>query len=475
MTRGSFYTTEKISKKQSLTPEGFLLCEDVPIARTGMMIYGKDETPLDVGKDGIVKIYRDDSEVFRAETIASANGKPVTNDHPDEDVVPENWNNLSIGVALNVRRGEGAMDDLLIADLLITNPDGIRDIQDGKKEISLGYEADYTEVEKGIGKQTNIVINHIALVDEGRCGYRCAIKDKKTINAILEKPMAKKKVSFYDRFLMRAFKAKDANEVEEIAQEMAKDEDFTTEKEGGDTHIHIHQGESAKPAPEVETQDDEIKEEGRATFNDDDLQAHIEKNDAEHAELFKRIEALEAALGNKTDDAEGEVEADEFEEKNRSDINDADLEEELREEAPDGDEDKAAKAKDSRYLGDSFRDTVSMAEIIAPSIKIPTFDSALKPSVTFKKICAFRRKALDAAYTNQKTRTFIDSLNGGKKFDTSKMTCDAIRTVFRGAATLQANANNTQQPQSYFKGADTTAAPMSISELNALNAKFYNK
>jgi hypothetical protein len=56
--------------------QGFLLCKDVGIARTGQQVYGPGQTPLEVGADGTVIITREASEVFRAETIASGNGRP---------------------------------------------------------------------------------------------------------------------------------------------------------------------------------------------------------------------------------------------------------------------------------------------------------------------------------------------------------------------------------------------------------------
>jgi hypothetical protein len=96
--RQSFYVTQKIGPKQSMTPEGFLLCEEVPIARTGLMIYGPDETPIEAGPDGIVKIFREAVDVFSSKTIASALGKSIVDDHPEEDVSPANWKELSLGI-----------------------------------------------------------------------------------------------------------------------------------------------------------------------------------------------------------------------------------------------------------------------------------------------------------------------------------------------------------------------------------------
>ena len=194
----STYTVQQIGRRQSLTPEGFLLCEAVPIARTGEMYYGPGEVPVEAGSDGIIRISREADEVFSADTIASYNGKPVTNDHPEDGVTPENWKRLTVGVVQNVRRGTGIEDDLLFADLLITDAEGIKSVQDGKREVSCGYDAEYEQVSPGRGVQRRIIGNHVALVEQGRCGPRCAIGDS---------AMAKHS-GLVDR-LMAAFRSKD--------------------------------------------------------------------------------------------------------------------------------------------------------------------------------------------------------------------------------------------------------------------------
>ncbi len=52
------YFATQLSDNISKTPEGFLICYNVPIARTGDMIYGDGESPIKVGPDGkaIVKL-----------------------------------------------------------------------------------------------------------------------------------------------------------------------------------------------------------------------------------------------------------------------------------------------------------------------------------------------------------------------------------------------------------------------------------
>ncbi|MFP3355163.1 DUF2213 domain-containing protein, partial [Pseudoalteromonas sp. SIMBA_153] len=80
-------------------------------------------------------------EVFRAETLASCIGKPVTLDHPDDFVTPANFATLGKGAMLSLRRGTGIADDPLVADLMLTDQQAIDAIQkDGIEEVSLGYE-----------------------------------------------------------------------------------------------------------------------------------------------------------------------------------------------------------------------------------------------------------------------------------------------------------------------------------------------
>lgn len=441
-----FHTTEKLGPKQSLTPEGFLLCLDVPLARTGMMIYGPDETPIKASADGLVRIFREESEVFNDITLASANGKPVVNEHPDSDVLPENWLQLAKGVCLNPRRGLGAMDDLMVGDLLITVPEEIEAVQAGKREISLGYDADYEQTAEGAGKQTNIIINHIALVESGRCGPRCAIGDHNhEVQLLLKKEPEMAKGNKFKDMLMKAFKAKDAEEVEKMAEGM-NDEDMGGAE--GETHIHIHN--NADPIPSDLTADEDEPDEMKKTA-DAEMAAWRTSTD-------ERLEALEKGMTG------------------TGDADDPETMDAMEGEMPEGvTKDQARKAKDSAYLTDSFQETVSLAEIIAPGIRIPTFDRAARPASSLKSICALRSQALDLAYAQPQTRGLIDELLAGKTLDTKKMTCDATRSLFRSVAALK----KTENKKATFSVSDNeknqTRGVKTIADLNKLNAEYYNK
>jgi hypothetical protein len=64
VTASGFFTTEQIGKKQSFTPEGFLLCESVPIARIGAQDYAAIELPDLDYMDGVIDVERDPVVVF---------------------------------------------------------------------------------------------------------------------------------------------------------------------------------------------------------------------------------------------------------------------------------------------------------------------------------------------------------------------------------------------------------------------------
>lgn len=167
--------SENISRRD---PEGYLLCLNVPVARTGAQDYLPQELGLPPAA-AMVSVNRPPGEVFSPETIASFEGMPVTNDHPPDGVDVENIRRYQRGHAHNIRRGTGDQSDLLLADLIITDETLITAILNGKREISCGYTYELSE-ENGRYVQRKIRGNHIAVVDAGRAGPRVSIKDHKS-------------------------------------------------------------------------------------------------------------------------------------------------------------------------------------------------------------------------------------------------------------------------------------------------------
>ena len=178
----SFLYDAQIGPNRYKTDEGFLLCLNVPIARAGEQEYHGSELPgIDAGPTGVIVMMREEAEVFAPATMASFEGKPlVLGAHPPEGVTPENAKILTVGSMQNIRRGQGAESDLLIADLLITSADAIDAVMTGRmREVSCGYMCDVEQVGPGRAAQRRITGNHLAIVADGRAGSRVAIKDQK--------------------------------------------------------------------------------------------------------------------------------------------------------------------------------------------------------------------------------------------------------------------------------------------------------
>lgn len=165
--------SENIAK----TKNGFLICRDVQIARDGEFIYsGADiHGPKSPYANEKVTLIRPTDEVFSPETIASVNTAIVTNGHPAEiNVKSTNSKYLNKGHVLgNVRRADYQDEfgnNLLLADIIITDESLIQEIENGKKEVSIGYNNKMRQVEGNPLKviSTSLRINHIAIVTKGR-------------------------------------------------------------------------------------------------------------------------------------------------------------------------------------------------------------------------------------------------------------------------------------------------------------------
>lgn len=170
------YFGSRISDHILKTPEGFLICKDVPIARTGSQQYRGCEFGGPVA-DGIYNVQRPEAEVFDRAAVASFEGKPVCDEHPEEDVTPDNYGRYMKGVCRDVRRGDGDLSNCLVADLVIYDADLINKIEAGKREISCGYDCLWNPTSDSSYDQLEIRGNHVAVVDRGRAGHKVAIRD----------------------------------------------------------------------------------------------------------------------------------------------------------------------------------------------------------------------------------------------------------------------------------------------------------
>lgn len=429
--KNEFHAPTPVGRTRSMTPEGFLLCEDVRIARVGEQIYGATELTdektgklaVEPGPDGVVTIHREPDEVFRDETIKSFEGKSVTVEHPNEFVNPENYERVEVGTTHNVHRGEGTDSDFLMADLLIKDKAAIAHINRDMPQISCGYDSEYEQTDIGHGVQRNIVGNHVALVDRGRAGPRCAIRDSAIKSTPEDKTMAAK-VKIIDRLLnlLTAVKSKDQAALDRVL----------AEDEGGD-----------EPLGE--------------TFGSMDTKMKDWMDAAD-----KKFKDWMDAADKRMKDAE-----------------------EAKEKKKDEEEEEKAKAEDTIisaetlgknpemlgrvWVGDSVaplvKDILSKAEILAPGITIPS------DGVTQRGLKNFMLTALSrAATTDDGKKAIAPFLTTDQKLDS--LDGQTLRQVFNGAAEIRRVQNNAGTRPKGVKTVDF-GSPVSPEDINLANAEFW--
>lgn len=100
------YYGSKLSEHMTKTPDDFLICHSVPIGRIGVQEYLGQEIGLAYGQR--YEVERTEAEVFSAAAMASFEGKPFTNEHPPEEVTPDNASRYLKGAVKDVHRGRAS-------------------------------------------------------------------------------------------------------------------------------------------------------------------------------------------------------------------------------------------------------------------------------------------------------------------------------------------------------------------------------
>ena len=162
--------SERLSEHKYKTPEGYLICTDAILARTGKQTYTRDELFGD-GDSTEVNVDRPYKEVFDASTLASFENKPVTIEHPDEEVNVGNYKDYAVGYVRDVHQGKTSDgQDVILGNIVITDQQAINDIEEGKHtNLSCGYDCDILD-DNGAYFQHKIRGNHVALCECPRAG-----------------------------------------------------------------------------------------------------------------------------------------------------------------------------------------------------------------------------------------------------------------------------------------------------------------
>lgn len=460
-------TVDALGKSQHTTPQGYLLCKDVPVARTGEMVYMADELPeLDADNYGLIRVSVAPEVLFDPATIASFEGMDVTNGHPDDLLDPDSWQESTRGVMLNVRRGVGADSNYLMADLLIKEAQAIRDVRAGKRQVSLGYDADYSQDQPGRAVRTRMVGNHMALALRGRCGPGCAIGDE---------DMGKENIV---QKLMKAFASKDEDAFKKTLDEMP---DAVGGAPVHNVNVHVHgNGEKTPDGTATVDADDpdkaaEAEAKKKADAATKDALTAAMKPVMDSIDSFgKRLEAVEKRVTKDAPDDKGGDKEGGYDDplKVKGKTGDDDPEGKaagLGDRSDNGTKITAAsgKATDAASVKLAIQDTRARAEILVPGVEYPTFDSA-DAVKTYDGLCLFKRRVLKAYMAKD-----AKAVPG----DPKTMTCDAVDVAFAMASNTAAHSNNTRSV-SFDAAANLTYAQdgrEKNEKINMANKDFWSK
>lgn len=181
-----FLSRERLSQHKYKTPEGYLICVDSVLARTGKQIYHRDEVFHD-GDDTEIEVNRYPDEVFSEQTLASFENKPITVEHPDCDVTCENYKDYAVGFVRDVKRGTVDGQDVILGTLVIQDAKTIDEIEAGEHvELSCGYDCDIKDEENP--QQRNIRGNHVALCEQGRAGNARIVDTADEMYGLVKEP-----------------------------------------------------------------------------------------------------------------------------------------------------------------------------------------------------------------------------------------------------------------------------------------------
>ena len=160
---------EKLSQHRYKTPEGYLICVDSVLARTGKQTYRRNEIFADSEDDRLIEVDRKAEEVFSPETMASFENKPICVEHPDVDVTVDNISEFAVGFVRDIHKGEYEGEPVMLGTLVITDAKTIEEIENGEHtDLSCGYDCDIEDCDSP--EQKHIRGNHIALCEHGRAG-----------------------------------------------------------------------------------------------------------------------------------------------------------------------------------------------------------------------------------------------------------------------------------------------------------------
>ncbi len=165
------------------TNDGYLVGE-AKVARTGIQEYLARELGMaDRDPNDVIRVYRPEESVFSQGALQTYAYRPLTVDHPSEMVTADNWKQYAAGQTGPDVARDG---DFVRVPMVLMDSQAITEWESGKRELSMGYTSEI-EIKDGVtpdgetydAVQTNLRMNHLALVARARGGSQLRLGDDK--------------------------------------------------------------------------------------------------------------------------------------------------------------------------------------------------------------------------------------------------------------------------------------------------------
>lgn len=194
--KGYFETKDSLNTaqdKKEIDHNDFWYIKDNPLSKVGVFPYLGRQISPELEPDKIYQVLRPEEELSNQKTLDSFKLVPIVDDHTMLGTRPGMQPAEEKGVHGVIGDDVYYKDGVIYGDLKIFSESLKEEIENGKKELSMGYFCDY-EIKDGEFNgepyqaiQRNLRINHVALVDEGRMGADVRVMDRQiTFDSIKE-------------------------------------------------------------------------------------------------------------------------------------------------------------------------------------------------------------------------------------------------------------------------------------------------
>lgn len=348
---------------KTVDKSGFWFIPHNPISKVGVFDYLGSSISEECEPNKVYKVFRSGETLLQSVPTWDNPPKPFINDH---EMLGEGFTEIDERPVQGVITNPVFEDGVLYADITVYSEKLKDAIENGKKELSLGY---FCKFEKQPGTyegesydyiQTNMVGNHIALVEAGRCGSDVKVFDQKCVmdsfdiiskdedlkktddpaninveqetetkdNAMADKREAIRKIMAIAAKPDSDFEGGEKEKIETIAKLLEESEYAKSEKGTADEdETKKDDGEEKKAADKCGKDEDESKEE--KAEDSDEEEKEVKDNDGEEKDvkdeqlsLLKKIADGIDELLKKSDEKKEEEKAEDEEEEKKSEDED---------------------------------------------------------------------------------------------------------------------------------------------------------